>query len=88
MAHPPASWIDRHLWAILGAAMTGYVGFLTGTSNAAAMTEKMIAIDARTAKIEARLGGRTDFMTCAVRTIDQLSNRLKLTPPCPLGIPD
>lgn len=95
MTTRPPTWVDKHLWAILGAALMGYVGLLTGQSNAAVTTEKLTAIDARIAGIEARLGknevrisGRTDFMTCAVRTIDRIGAALKLNPPCQLGIPD
>lgn len=89
------SWIDRHLPHILAAVATGYAGFLTAQSSAAVTVERMTAIEARSVRNEAeiaaikvRIEGRTDFMTCAVRTIDQLNSKANLRPPCQLGIPD
>ena len=83
-----ADWIDKHLWSIIAAAGMAYAGFLTGTSNAAAQAAKLDAIEHRTLRIENRLSGRTNFMTCTVRSLDQVQERLKVQPPCPLGVPE
>lgn len=79
------TWIKSHAWAILAAAFAIYGGYVTGQTT----TETRLAIlEVKVADAATRLSGRSDFMVCAVRQMDQIHDALDITPPCGLEVED
>jgi len=79
------TWLKNHAWAILASAFAIYGGFVTGQTT----TETRLAIlEGKVAEADLRLDGRSDFMVCAVRQMDQIQDRLDIHPPCALNVED
>lgn len=91
-----APWIENNLWAILCAVSTGAGGVLIGMTTTSSRldalekrAEKMeTRFDQRAGFVDHKLTGRSDFMVCASRQIDRLNDKLGVTPPCQLEIPE
>lgn len=91
-----ASVMSDRVWQVAFYVMTAVCGFLaaipiqTGgmTNDIAALKEENARQAARIAKIESRLGARTDFMICNTRNMDKIFDRLGETPACPLQVPE
>lgn len=76
-----AGFVERNLWAVVASAAALWSGYLAGQMT---MQNKIDRMDDRLTRAEAQLKARTEFMGCAVRTIDRISNQLKIQLPCEL----
>lgn len=83
---PAESFLQRNLMAILAAAFAAYGGYVSGQTT---MTARLDRLEADVAKLEARIGqnderisGRLPSMVCIVRTLDRLSEKTGVAPPC------
>lgn len=88
----PAEWIKDNLWQIGAAVAVLYGGYLTGqlTTNARidALQLQVDLLEAKQARDDARFGGRSEFMVCAVRNFDRLFDRHGEEAPCPMEVPE
>ena len=70
--------------AIVIAGLAGLLGWQTSQTTA---TVKIESLERRVDKIESRLDERSDFMVCAVRTLDRLKEESGVRSFCPLTVP-
>lgn len=77
--------IEKNLFAIIAG-----VAFVWTTSQTAdAVTAKdMRAIEKRLDSIDAKLVDRRGFMGCAIRTLDKVTEKTGVNPPCDLLLPE
>lgn len=85
---PRETWLTKNLMTLLGMAATAYAGYISGTSNAAILAEKVAAIDSRTARIEARQNEARAFMQCVMLRLELNDKQYRGAAPCVLKIPD
>lgn len=78
-------WIERHLWAILAVAFALYGGYKTGEATTEARFQEL---ERRMDAVEAKQSGRFDFMTCSVRNMDKVFDKLGVQPACPMEVPE
>jgi hypothetical protein len=79
------TWIENHLWQIIASGLLLYGGYLTGTTTT---NHRLVELERRMDKAEGRLSGRSDFMVCAARQIDRLSDKVGVHLPCQLEVPE
>ncbi len=79
-------------WAVV-AALVGVIGYLIGNSDAMEMKSRIDALERQLNGLEMRvekngsqLEERSIFMTCAVRNIDRLNDKMGLQSTCPLDV--
>ena len=74
-----AAFIERNLWAVLASAAALWSGYLAGQMT---MQNQIDRMDDRLARAESQIKGRTEFMSCAIRTLDRLTTQMKTRLPC------
>lgn len=82
-------WILEQLDKNLFALVAGAVVIWTTSQTADAVTAKdMRAIEKRLESIDDKLRDRRGFMGCAIRTLDKVTEKTGVNPPCDLLLPE
>jgi hypothetical protein len=85
----PKHWIieqiERNLFAIIAGAALIYS---TSQTADAVTARDLDAISNKLTNIETKLQDRRGFMGCAVRSIDKMSEKIKVELPCQLELPE
>lgn len=75
------AFLDRHLLAILLMGCTAYGGYATAQAGVRANYD---ALNARVTALEKTSTHRFPVMQCTVRTLDKLTDKTGISPPCQL----
>ena len=76
-----AAFLEKNLWAVLASLAALWSGYLAGQMT---MQNQIDRMDDRLKRAEMQIKGRTEFMSCAIRTLDRITTKLGTTLPCDL----
>ena len=74
-----AGFLEKNLWAVVASLAALWSGYLAGQMT---MQNQIDRMDDRLARAESQIKGRTEFMSCAIRTLDRLTTQMKTRLPC------
>lgn len=78
-------FLEKNLWAVMAGGVAMWSGYLTGQMT---MQHQIERLDDRLKRAELQLKARTEFMGCAVRTLDRITTQAKIPLPCELKMTD
>jgi len=80
-----AGFLEKNLWAVVASLAALWSGYLAGQMT---MQNQIDRMDDRLQRAETQIRGRTEFMSCAVRSLDRITEQTKTTLPCELKVPE
>lgn len=78
-----AGFLEKNLWAVVASLAALWSGYLAGQMT---MQNQIDRMGDRLQRVEGQLKGRAEFMSCAVRSLDRITDQLKTTLPCEMKV--